>query len=237
VDVAGASRDGLREQRVHEAHHGRLRGRGLVEHAVVRTIDVRDRWSQLGECIGQLRRIAVKAVDRLADRHRARHHDADVEAAQELHLLDGNRDGRIGHRDGERRPGKGDRNELAASGERMRHGIERGARDVGRPWVDDGQAVFVRERFDQHLIGDEATPYQLDGRSARLQRQLFSGEQTSPPQDLSESRHRASGGDADGRASANPRQRESRTTEGQHHRVKRCTAARPPLERQRALMQ
>src|SRR4029450_6206100 len=43
--------------------------------------------------------IAVKAV---ADRHRARHHDADVEAAQELHLLDGNRDGRIGHRDGER---------------------------------------------------------------------------------------------------------------------------------------
>ena len=69
-------------------------------------------------------------------------------------------------------------------------------------------------------------------------RELLGGEHTSPPQDLSESRrHHACGRDADRTASADARQREPRTTQRQHHGGERRTPARPPLERERALVQ
>ena len=86
---------------------------------------------ELRQCIGELRRVAVEPLDRLADGGDASDGDPHVETAEELHLGEGDGQGRVGHGDGQRRPFERDGNDQVPSGQRVRHDVERGARHVG----------------------------------------------------------------------------------------------------------
>ena len=77
--------------------------------------------------------------------------------------------------------------------QRVRHGLDRIARDVDGPRIDDGQVVLVRHQRDEQMLLEEAQPHELRGQRAAVlllrrqrERELLGGERTVPPQEFSE---------------------------------------------------
>ena len=249
VDVAGAPPDRLGEERVDEPDDGRLLG-AVEARARSRSSACSDRAArraQLRQRLGELRRVAVEPLDRLADGRAARA-TAIRTSRPDRNLSSAMATGRSG------RPWRSSASSPAsaigtswcrrASACGTASSASRGTSAARGSTI--GSRYSSREQRDHDVLGDEAELDSCVGERRRLlrcadrERELLGGELAAPPQELSESRrHRACGRrtrtrtDVSGcRGNARPALRSAST-------IAASGARRPvhALERERALVQ